>query len=277
MLPAIGTISSSQANATQYTKEEVAWLMDFADCNPLSIIRYYASDMVLYTHADGSYLSESKARSRAAGHFFLSSRPLDPTKPPIGIPPLNGPVHTLCKIIDVIVGSAAECEIGSGYLTAQEAVPMVITLEELKHPQPPTPMQVDNTTCEGFANGTLKQKRSKAMDMRWRWLQCRVKQGKFLVYYRPGKDNMADPFSKHQPPSHIASVTPNYLRRTEQMANACISHLVQGCVSLGARRASQRPSRPSVCPSTLTKLSSQDIAMPPNISIVPSPVPVVGK
>ena len=97
--------------------------MDFADSNPLSIIQYYASDMLLYTHTNRSYLSESKAHSRGAGHFFLSSCPLDPNKPPTGIPPLNGPVHTMCKIIDVVVGSAAECEIRADYLTAQARSP----------------------------------------------------------------------------------------------------------------------------------------------------------
>ena len=171
MLAALGTIASSQAKATQLTKNECAWLMDYASSNPLSIIRYHASDMVLYVHSDASYLSETKARSRGAGHFFLSSKPLNPDQPPDTIPTLNGPIHTLCKIIDVVVGSASEAEIGAGYLNGQDAVPIITTLTELGHPQPPTPIQVDNTTAEGCANGTMKKKRSKAMDMRWHWLK----------------------------------------------------------------------------------------------------------
>ena len=99
------------------------------------------------------------------------------------MPTLNGPIHTICKIIDVVVGSAAEAEIGAGYLNGQDAVPIITTLTELGHPQPPTPIQVDNTTAEGFANGTMKQKRSKAMDMRWYWLQDRVRQGQVLLYF----------------------------------------------------------------------------------------------
>jgi hypothetical protein len=97
--------------------------------------------MTLYVHSDASYLSETEARSRAAGHFFLSSPPLDPDKPPAKLPTLNGPIHTMCKIIDVVVGSAAEAEIGAGYLNAQTAVPICMTLQELGHPQQPlTPM-----------------------------------------------------------------------------------------------------------------------------------------
>jgi hypothetical protein len=71
----------------------------------------------------------------------------------------------MCKIINVVAGSAAEAEIGAGYINGQDAVPIVNTLRELGHPQPPTPIQIDNTTAEGFANGTMKQKRSKAIDI----------------------------------------------------------------------------------------------------------------
>jgi hypothetical protein len=36
-------------------------------------------------------------------------------------------------------------------------------LEELGHLQPTTPLKTDNTTANGIANDTVKQKRSKAM------------------------------------------------------------------------------------------------------------------
>jgi hypothetical protein len=104
MLPSLGTIATSQAKATQHTKNECTWVMDYAACNPLSVIRYHASDIVLYVHSDASYLSETQARSRGAGHFFLSSQPQDPLKPPKDMPTLDGPIHTMCKIIDVVVG-----------------------------------------------------------------------------------------------------------------------------------------------------------------------------
>jgi hypothetical protein len=78
MLTAPGTIGSSQS---KLTKAECLWLMDYAACHPLSILRYTASGMTLYVHSDASYLSETDARSRAAGHFFLSSPPIDPDTP----------------------------------------------------------------------------------------------------------------------------------------------------------------------------------------------------
>jgi hypothetical protein len=242
---ALGTIASEQSKATKHTQAACQWVMDYAASNPLSIIRYHASDMCLYLHSDASYLSETRARSRAAGHFFLSSTPVDPATPPSGIPTLNGPIHTLCTIIDVIVGSAAEAEIGAGYLNAQDAVPIRTTLLELGHPQPPTPIQVDNTTSDGFANGTMKQKRSKAMDMRWYWLKDRVRQGQFLVYYRPGKTNLADPFTKHHPPSHITDIKPKFCRTSHApdlpLIPPLLPHPVRGCVNSGPRPVSVRP------------------------------------
>jgi hypothetical protein len=239
--------------------------MDYAACNPLSIIRYHASDMVLYVHSDASYLSETRARSRAAGHFFLSDTPVDPAAPPVNLPRLNGPVHTMCKIIDVVVGSAAEAEIGAGYLNGQDAAPIINTLTELGHPQPPTLMQVVNTTAEhGFANGTMKQKRSKAMDMRWHWIKDRARQGQFLVYYRPGKDNLANPFTKHHPPVHIAAMKPKFVHCTEQLANLVIHHLVRGCVNPAGAHG-------YVCPRTSTELAPHKVVRTTNTKIVPAP------
>ena len=49
--------------------------------------------------------------------------------------------------------SAAEADLGALFFKCQEAVPIRITLEEMGHPQPPTPFQFDNSTAfvsDGF-------------------------------------------------------------------------------------------------------------------------------
>jgi hypothetical protein len=56
-------------------------------------------------------------------------------------------------------------------------------LEELGHNQPPTPLETDNTTATGNINGTIEQKRTKAMDMRFYWIKDQVKQGQFKIYW----------------------------------------------------------------------------------------------
>ena len=73
------------------------------------------------------------------------------------------------------MASAAEAELGALFLNCQEAVPIRIMLEEMGHTQTPTPVQVDNSTALGIATGTIKQRKSKAMDMLFYWIRDRKK------------------------------------------------------------------------------------------------------
>jgi hypothetical protein len=158
MLVALGNLSSDQTRATSKTWDGIVWLLNYAHTHPDVTIRYAASDMWLHVHSDASYLSVSRARSRAGGHFILSTQPGDPSKAPTVAPTLNGPIHSICKIMPNVMGAAAEAKIGAAYINAQEAVPIRTTLTKMGHPQPSTSIQVDNTTAVGFANDTMKQK-----------------------------------------------------------------------------------------------------------------------
>ena len=40
------------------------------------------------------------------------------------------------------------------------------------------------------------------MDMQFYWVQDRVKQGQFHVYFGPSNDNLADYFTKHHTATH---------------------------------------------------------------------------
>ena len=65
-------------------------------------------------------------------------------------------------------------------------------MEDLGHPQPPTPIQVDNECAVGIVTDTVEQKHTKSMDMRFYWVRDRVKQGQFYIYWRRGTDHLAD-------------------------------------------------------------------------------------
>ena len=65
------------------------------------------------------------------------------------------------------MASAAEAECGALFNNTKEGFALHNTLIEIGHPQPPTPVQVNNSTAYGFANKQIKQKRSKSMDMRF--------------------------------------------------------------------------------------------------------------
>ena len=69
---------------------------------------------------------------------------------------MNGLVYVLCKIIKNVMASVAEAEFGTTFLNGKEAVPIRTTLEEMKWPHPPTPIQVDNSTATGIANKKIK-------------------------------------------------------------------------------------------------------------------------
>eukprot|EP00804_Cyclotella_cryptica_P009391 CCRYP_018074-RA/>CCRYP_018074-RA protein AED:0.17 eAED:0.15 QI:0/0/0/0.75/0/0/4/0/1210 len=72
MLPALGSLATQQSAPTQNTMSKVHQFLDYAMTHPDAMITYRASNMILAVHSDASYLSETKARSRAGGHFFLS-------------------------------------------------------------------------------------------------------------------------------------------------------------------------------------------------------------
>ena len=55
-----------------------------------------------------------------------------------------------------VMGSAAEAKTGAAYINGQEAVAIRTLLLELGNPQTATPIQVDNSTTDGFANNTIK-------------------------------------------------------------------------------------------------------------------------
>ena len=134
-------------------------LLDYLASQEDAVITYNASEMILAAHSDASYLSEPEARSRAGGHFFLSTN--------AEIPPNNGAVLNIAHIIKHVMSSATEAELGALYIMAREAVYIQIILEEMGHKQPPTPLQTDNSMADGVVNGKIQPKRTKAMDMRF--------------------------------------------------------------------------------------------------------------
>jgi hypothetical protein len=204
MAVALSDLGSQQSKGTQKTMMALEQFLDYCATHPDATIRYNASDMILLIDSDASYLTAPEARSRASGYFYLGS--------PLGTrQKLNGAIHQLAAVIKNVMSSAAEAEVGTAYINAREALPMRVALEEMGHPQPPTPLQTDNSTAYGIIHDTVKQRQSKAIDMRFYWLRDRQTQEQFNIYWGPGNSNMADYQSKHHPPSHHTRVRPYYL------------------------------------------------------------------
>jgi hypothetical protein len=133
---------------TQETQEALEYFLNYCATHPEAEIIYRASEMILSVDSDAVYQVASKSRSRASGYHYLGN--LDGKL-------FNGAIFILAKIIKSVMQSAAEAECGGLYMNAKEAVPMRITLEELNHPQPATPMRTDNSTTDGIMNKTVKK------------------------------------------------------------------------------------------------------------------------
>ena len=79
------------------------------------------------------------------------------------------------------------------------------------HPQPPTPIHIDNTTAVGIVNNTIKRQRSRAMEMRYFWLLDTEAQKNFTFHYTPGQENLVDYPSKHHNGEVHQHVRPYYV------------------------------------------------------------------
>ena len=103
--------------------------------------------MVLAVHSDAGYNNEDQARSRAGEHFFLANN--------VGIPQNNEAILNIAQIIKAVISSVTEIEVGAMYTNAREAVHIRNILHEMGHPQPPTPMQIDDSTANGVLNNNV--------------------------------------------------------------------------------------------------------------------------
>ena len=228
LLIGLSAIASQQANPTQLTKRRCEQLLDYVATHPNATVRYHASSMILNIHSDASYLSEPDAKSRIAGHYFLGDVPNDDE--PIM---LNGAIFVFCGILKFVVSSAAEAELGALFLNCKEGKILRLVLQELGHPQPPTPAHCDNATAAGIANDTVKKQRSRSMEMRFFWVTDQVKRKLFDVRWHPGQENLADYFTKHFDTPHHIAVRPWYLHTNASplvLPRAAAPKSLRGCV-----------------------------------------------
>jgi hypothetical protein len=153
----------------------------------------------------------------------------------------NGEILIISTVLKHVMSSAAEAEIGAVFINSKEGAFLRTTLEELGHPRPPTPLEIDNTTATGYINGTIKQERTKAMDMHFYWIKNRVKQGQFNVYWGPGYQNLADYFTKHHSPAHHKRMREIYIHASEQPINrkGIPDSALRGCVNISGKAGAQ--------------------------------------
>ena len=156
--------------------------MDYLHTHPDAVVRFHASNMILYIESDASYLVLPQARSRVASIFYLSNATS-------GRPPINGAIQVIFKTLQNVVSSASEAETGGIFIGGQQAVPIIASLSELNHQQPArgTRISTDKSTTKGVLTANLSQKLSKSFYMRYWWIKYRIKQRQFELVWEPGK------------------------------------------------------------------------------------------
>ena len=91
VLTALSAIASQQAKPTTDTMAKTKLLLDYLASQEEVILTYSVNNLVLAVHSNAGYLNKLKARSRAGGHFFLSSN--------AKIPSNNGAILNIPQII----------------------------------------------------------------------------------------------------------------------------------------------------------------------------------
>ena len=194
MLTALNKIATLQRHATEHVENKVKRFLRYAATYPDASITYQASKMCLIAHSDASYLSESESRSRGGGIQYLGNSldDCDTTH-------INAPVECISTILPSVVSSAGEAEYASLFITGQIVVGIRSILHDLGYPQGPTTIVTDNACATGIANGKVKMKKSRSIQMRFHWTRDRVAQQELNVIWKPGTDNLADFFTKALP------------------------------------------------------------------------------
>ena len=222
MLPALNEISINQAQPSENTWKKILTLLDYVHTHQNATIRYHACDMCLHVDSDAAYLVLPKARSRLAGHYFMSDDP-NHNK----IPPPNGPILTECRTIRRVVASSAEAETSALFHNAQTAIPIRYLLEQMGHRQPPTPLKTDNTTANAFVHQNMRHKKSKAWDMNFWWLKEKIIRKHFKIFWDKGTNNWVDYFTKHFAPHIHQALRPKYIHATNAVIAATVKRILQ--------------------------------------------------
>ncbi len=110
VLMAISSIPMEQTKAMERTLAMCTQLLDYLAGHADAKVQYHQTDMIMNIHSDVLYLSKEKAHSITRGQFFLGWVPKDGN--PIW---LNGVFHVSTMILQFVVASAAEAELGALY------------------------------------------------------------------------------------------------------------------------------------------------------------------
>eukprot|EP00957_Ditylum_brightwellii_P170345 12966312-Ditylum_brightwellii.AAC.1 len=117
------------------------------------------------------------------------------------------------------MASSAEAKIGALSKNARKRKELRMVLIEMGHPQPPTPIMINNSTACRIVNKSIKQRCTHAIGMHVYWVRNRCTQKHFTLYWAPCKYNMGD-YHTNITQQHIIN---KYNQCTYMSQNICLT------------------------------------------------------
>ena len=154
-----------------------AYLLSYCPYHPNPSVRYYTSTINFVNHVNASYFSVSNNKGTLL--------PPDPSSVTPARP--DSAIYVMSQAMRQVLASPAKAEVGATFYGSQDAVLLRKCLIDLEHSQDATLIITDNVCADRILNNTIKQNRSKAMDMRFYWVRCRIAQGQFRLLWRAGE------------------------------------------------------------------------------------------
>ena len=116
-----------------------------------------------------------------------------------------------------VMASSPEAELGWLFENCHSATSMRTALAEMVYLQPSTLVATENIAANSIVNKTEKQKRYRAVDMRFYWVRDRIRQNHLRILWEEGKKNMADYVTKHHPIWDHRAMRPRYVKATKKI------------------------------------------------------------
>ena len=187
---AINIVASNQSNPTEEVKAAAILILRYLKKHPNRGLEFKASDMILKCHSDASFGSSSGFRSRSGGIYYFGNKHDNM---------INGPVQILSSIQKTISASVAEAEYIALFDNGQNVLAIANTLLAITYPAQVPTIYTDNECAVNMANDDIKQRRTKAIDMRYHWTRHQIREQKLIIKWIQASDNLADFFTKALP------------------------------------------------------------------------------
>ena len=212
MIPAVNTLSRSQAKPTTQTLLEADQLLEYASRHPNNKLIFEASDMQLKCQYDASLHTLIDGRSVIGDIKYLGNYNDPPEK-------VQNVFDASSTVLNAVAAHIVEAEYGSAFHCGQQAYFYGIVLEALGFTQRYIEFYGDNNIAVGISNDSVKVKRAKAIEKSYHWFRDKCRRKEFKSMHIKGLYNTSDFMTKPLPKARHNLLAPNLVSVTNMKGN----------------------------------------------------------